>query len=44
MLSLLAVISYSRVSPKPQNKHSPDTIREDVMGAVMESLLRERDF
>lgn len=29
---LLAVISYSRVSQQPQNKHSQDTIREDADG------------
>ena len=44
MLSLLAVISYSRVSLKPQNKHSPDTIREDADGGSDGKLVEGEGF
>lgn len=41
---LLAVISYSRVSQQPQNKHSQDTIREDADGSSDGKLVEGEGF
>lgn len=41
---LHAVISYSRVSQQPQNKHSQDTIREDADGGSDGKLVEGEGF